>query len=313
MSPPQANRGADDWVWGLERSGEFSIKTAYNLICQSNALPSSDIWKVVWRWEGPNRIKHFIWLAANDKLLTNVVRRRRGFCSDDTCRGCGTEAESILHILRDCAFAKETWRAAKGVCWENKVREALKFEGHLFNDARKKREIQVAWQAGASDWIIVNSDGSVLGSRGRAAAGGLLRDSTGRCIDAYAMNLGVCSITRAEIRGALEGISRAWAQGHKKVEVQLDSTAAIAILLDTDSKIEHNHALEVFEFRDWIRKDWELRLKHVYREANQAADFLANFGHGLQRGCHSVAISDCNLAYHIRYDALGISEPRLVN
>ncbi|CAN1749887.1 Putative ribonuclease H protein At1g65750 [Linum perenne] len=127
------------------------------------------------------------------------------------------------------------------------------------------------------------------------------------------MNLGVCSITRAEIRGALEGISRAWAQGHKKVEVQLDSTAAIAILLDTDSKIEHNHALEVFEFRDWIRKDWELRLKHVYREANQAADFLANFGHGLQRGCHSVAISDCNLAYHIRYDALGISEPRLVN
>ncbi|CAN1155670.1 Putative ribonuclease H protein At1g65750 [Linum perenne] len=321
MSPPQANRGADDWVWGLERSGEFSIKTAYNLICQSNALPSSDIWKVVWRWEGPNRIKHFIWLAANDKLLTNVVRRRRGFCSDDTCRGCGTEAESILHILRDCAFAKETWRAVggfntDGAEWQFSLTEWLQLFLAGENGLRFGIVCWYLWRARnerASDWIIVNSDGSVLGSRGRAAAGGLLRDSTGRCIDAYAMNLGVCSITRAEIRGALEGISRAWAQGHKKVEVQLDSTAAIAILLDTDSKIEHNHALEVFEFRDWIRKDWELRLKHVYREANQAADFLANFGHGLQRGCHSVAISDCNLAYHIRYDALGISEPRLVN
>ncbi|CAN1155661.1 Putative ribonuclease H protein At1g65750 [Linum perenne] len=201
MSPPQANRGADDWVWGLERSGEFSIKTAYNLICQSNALPSSDIWKVVWRWEGPNRIKHFIWLAANDKLLTNVVRRRRGFCSDDTCRGCGTEAESILHILRDCAFAKETWRAVGG-----------------FNTDGAE------WQFSLTEWLQL-----------------------------------------------------------------------------------------FLAVRDWIRKDWELRLKHVYREANQAADFLANFGHGLQRGCHSVAISDCNLAYHIRYDALGISEPRLVN
>ncbi|CAN1248314.1 Putative ribonuclease H protein At1g65750 [Linum perenne] len=93
----------------------------------------------------------------------------------------------------------------------------------------------------------------------------------------------------------------------------MDSQTAIVILLDRRPSIDHQHTLEVFEFRDWMNRDWELRLKHIYREANQAADYLANFGHSLPRGCHSVPISDCNLAYHIRQDYMGISEPRLVN
>ncbi|CAN1127950.1 Putative ribonuclease H protein At1g65750 [Linum perenne] len=72
---------------------------------------------------------------------------------------------------------------------------------------------------GQQGWTVVNSDGSVLGARGKAAAGGILRDCEGKCIQAYAINLGVCSITRDEIRGALEGIRRAWAEGFRKVEV----------------------------------------------------------------------------------------------
>ncbi|CAN1150427.1 hypothetical protein LINPERHAP2_LOCUS17558 [Linum perenne] len=35
------------------------------------------------------------------------------------------------------------------------------------------------------------------------------------------MNLGICSITRAEIRGALEEIHQAWRAGYHKVEIQL--------------------------------------------------------------------------------------------
>ncbi|CAN1190075.1 Putative ribonuclease H protein At1g65750, partial [Linum perenne] len=111
------------------------------------------------------------------------------------------------------------------------------------------------------------SDGSVLGARGKATAGGILRQADGRCIYAYAINLGIFSITRAEIRGALEGIRRAWLEGYKRVEVQLDSQAAITILLDRNDTISHQDALEVFEFREWMGRDWVLKLKHVYREA----------------------------------------------
>ncbi|CAN1169676.1 hypothetical protein LINPERPRIM_LOCUS19922, partial [Linum perenne] len=72
-------------------------------------------------------------------------------------------------------------------------------------------------------------------------------------------------------------------------------------------------ALEVLEFQDWAARNWDLRLKHIYREANQAADYLANLGHTLHRGCHPITCSDCNIAYHVRLDCMGISEPRLIS
>ncbi|CAN1850138.1 Putative ribonuclease H protein At1g65750, partial [Linum perenne] len=109
---------------------------------------------------------------------------------------------------------------------------------------KQKRQIQVSWQAGELGWITVNSDGSVRGNRGKAAAGGLLRDREGNCLRAYAVNLGACSITRAEIRGAIEGIRCAWTEGYRKVEVQMDSQTAIAILLDRRPSIDHNTPLK---------------------------------------------------------------------
>ncbi|CAN1123825.1 Putative ribonuclease H protein At1g65750 [Linum perenne] len=127
------------------------------------------------------------------------------------------------------------------------------------------------------------------------------------------MSLGVCSITRAEIRGALEGIKRAWLAGYRRLEVQMDSQAAIAILMDKSDTITHQHALEVYEFREWLGRDWVLKLKHVYREANQVADFLASHGHTLPRGCHSVPMSNCNLIYHVRYDCMGSLYPYLLS
>ncbi|CAN1170716.1 Putative ribonuclease H protein At1g65750 [Linum perenne] len=104
------------------------------------------------------------------------------------------------------------------------------------------------------------------------------------------MNLGICSITKAEIRGALEGIKRAWEAGYRKVEIQLDSQAAIAILND----------------------NWEVDIKHIYREANYAADHLASRGHTCPRGSHCIDLTDCRLAHFLRYDCMGISEPRLI-
>ncbi|CAN1149061.1 hypothetical protein LINPERHAP2_LOCUS16812 [Linum perenne] len=76
--------------------------------------------------------------------------------------------------------------------------------------APAKRTISVAWEPGPAEWITLNSDGSFGARAGRATTGGLARDADGRCIFAYTMNLGNCSITRAEMRGAIEGLRRTW-------------------------------------------------------------------------------------------------------
>ncbi|CAN1184505.1 hypothetical protein LINPERHAP2_LOCUS37019 [Linum perenne] len=55
-----------------------------------------------------------------------------------------------------------------------------------------------------------------------------------------------------------------------------------------------------------------VRLRHVYIEGNHAADFLDDIGFNHPIGCHMVPPSDVNLGYHLRYDCIGITEPRLI-
>ncbi|CAN1748538.1 Putative ribonuclease H protein At1g65750 [Linum perenne] len=370
MHPPNHSSGEDDWVWGLEKSGKFTIRSTYNLICQTDSLPSESIWNSIWRWNGPNRTRHFLWLAARDRLLTNATRFKRGMCQGAGCEFCHAGEENSSHVLRECSFADEVWKkvlpdavsrpdwtlpfvewlevhlnsnvglqfgivnwylwrtrnerlfasgkdspsvvAAKASNWIRTVSSAMARDATLDSNNGAARQIEVSWKMGPPEWYTLNSDGSVQGARGKAAAGGLIRDSEGRCLDAYTVNLGICSITRAEIRGAIEGIRRAWRAGYRRLEVQLDSSAAVAILLNQETSLAHQYALEVWEFRDLIQREWTVNVRHVYREANHAADYLASIGHYTPRGTFDFDISDCNLAYFIRYDCMGISEPRMI-
>ncbi|CAN1141722.1 hypothetical protein LINPERHAP2_LOCUS12661 [Linum perenne] len=73
-----------------------------------------------------------------------------------------------------------------------------------------RRMEDIKWALGPTNWLTLNVDGSVDRRNRKATAGGLIRDHEGRCLLAFTMNLGGCSITRAEMRGAIEGLTRAW-------------------------------------------------------------------------------------------------------
>ncbi|CAN1314503.1 hypothetical protein LINPERPRIM_LOCUS29350, partial [Linum perenne] len=62
------------------------------------------------------------------------------------------------------------------------------------------------WEPAPPELVTLNSDGSVISASGQAVAGGLIRDHQGRCLAAFTLNLGKCSITRAELRGAVSGL-----------------------------------------------------------------------------------------------------------
>ncbi|CAN1159317.1 hypothetical protein LINPERHAP2_LOCUS22629 [Linum perenne] len=68
--------GWDELVWGLEVNGRFTIKLAYNLLQDKRMDSIGASWQKVWRWQGPNKIRHFMWLVAQGKLMTNVERAR---------------------------------------------------------------------------------------------------------------------------------------------------------------------------------------------------------------------------------------------
>ncbi|CAN1183029.1 Putative ribonuclease H protein At1g65750 [Linum perenne] len=125
------------------------------------------------------------------------------------------------------------------------------------------------------------------------------------------MNLGKCSITRAELRGVVLGLQLAWERGYRKIQLQLDSQCAV-LLLQGEGLEDHAHAATIMTATELLRRNWKVQIIYVYRESNNVADFLANYGHSCPLGFHPLEQSDPNLYYWLLYDQLGVSEEHLI-
>ncbi|CAN1763773.1 Putative ribonuclease H protein At1g65750, partial [Linum perenne] len=371
MSPPVDRLGEDCMVWGLEANGTFSVRTTYLLIIEALSPPSDPIWSYIWKWSGPSKIKHFLWLALHKRLLTNEERGRRHLTNQVMCPRCSFPTESMSHVLYDCDFALQVWRfvlpqtiTAKAeagdfdswwrrmlrdrdaaikfgitawILWgaRNKlvfeslnqsvttISEQCKFWFNLVLSSWKTNQLGqeapglaqqtqlIVWRPGDEAWSTLNTDGSRYHLSGSTAMGGLIRDENGRFVRAFTANIGDCLITRAELRAIVQGLHLAWAAGIRKVVVQSDSRAALAILQSGDTALQH--AALVAEFRELCTRSWEVSLVHVFREANFAADYLANLGHSCSIGLHLYSHPDPTLAHWLRYDLFGVAAPRAVS
>ncbi|CAN0826662.1 Putative ribonuclease H protein At1g65750 [Linum grandiflorum] len=201
MTPPDGQLGMDSVAWGLEPSGKFTIKSAYLLLKDLHDETANLRWKAVWRWQGPNNIRHFLWLASHNRLLTNEERGRQHHTTQVFCSFCSSHTESCVHILRDCTFAHQFW---------SKVLPQV-ITGH---------ELSKVW----SVWLD-----------------------------------------------------------------------------------EH------IRYQELCNRQWEVTLHHIYREANYAADYLANLGHSFIFGFHIVNLPNGGLSHWLCYDVIGVSLPRSVS
>ncbi|KAJ1434527.1 Reverse transcriptase zinc-binding domain [Sesbania bispinosa] len=76
---------------------------------QIKEMRSSTIFKRIWAWNGPQRMKIFLWKLHKGALLTNYERVRRGLTNDASCKVCSAADEMILHAIRYCDLAKTVW------------------------------------------------------------------------------------------------------------------------------------------------------------------------------------------------------------
>ena len=81
-------------VWPLIADGAYSVWSAYHFLAsaKANNSPSSSIgielqsvWKKIWKIRAPNKVKHFIWCASKDSLLTKQNLQTRLVPIDETC------------------------------------------------------------------------------------------------------------------------------------------------------------------------------------------------------------------------------------
>ncbi|CAN1122157.1 Putative ribonuclease H protein At1g65750 [Linum perenne] len=114
---------------------------------------------------------------------------------------------------------------------------------------------------------------------------------------------------RAELRAAALGLEAAWDVGCRKVNIQLDSKAALEAI-EGEPNSPSRHGLTLHRIRELRNRDWDVYFTHTFREGNRVADLLAHHGHSLAFGCHSLAFCNPDIRYALFSDCIGVSIPR---
>ncbi|CAN1149430.1 Putative ribonuclease H protein At1g65750 [Linum perenne] len=110
MTAPSNKLSADSISWGLEASGRFSVKFAYLFLKDLRDGDEGTVWKKVWGWDGPAKIRQFLWLTAHGKIMTNEERCKRRVATDASCPECRGGCEDVEHVLRRYCFADLVWQ-----------------------------------------------------------------------------------------------------------------------------------------------------------------------------------------------------------
>lgn len=159
------------------------------------------------------------------------------------------------------------------------IKRAMEREGSIFGFSRHPRiEVYVRWEFPRENWVRLNTDGASKGNPGAAGAGAIIRGHRGELFEMVAINCGFCSSTRAEILVVLHGLNVAWKAGHRRVQLTLDSELVVRVLSEDNTTSSQNSHI-IRRCKNFLRRqDWQVTIHHCYREANRAADWLANFG-----------------------------------
>lgn len=98
----------DKYVWAPNASGDFSVKSAYDII-EHNEDTQGWKWKFIWKINAHPRILHFLWTLGHGKILTNYQRVRRHITNDPSCNICSYHCEDLNHTFRHCDNAMTVW------------------------------------------------------------------------------------------------------------------------------------------------------------------------------------------------------------
>ncbi|CAN1290443.1 Putative ribonuclease H protein At1g65750 [Linum perenne] len=106
-NPPRDDDRDDELLWGPDPREKFTLKSAYEFIVDYGTSSGSNYWKTIWNRKGPSLVKHFLWLVAHDRILTNAKHFRRKMVDSDRYNKCMGAREDTLHVLQDRPLAKD--------------------------------------------------------------------------------------------------------------------------------------------------------------------------------------------------------------
>lgn len=158
---------------------------------------------------------------------------------------------------------------------------------------------------------VLHTDGASKGATNSAGCGGAVRDAAGRWLTGFSKQIGTATAFEAELWGVWEGLQLARSLGFAQVELRLDSETVLQSI--KGGKLGSVRGLQlVRRIRSLMEDDWQVRVIHVYREANKVADCLAGSGCSQDAGLVVYTHPPSSLVQLLHDDVMGVSTPKLV-
>ena len=137
------------------------------------------------------------------------------------------------------------------------------------------------------------------------------RDSQGHWLMGSAHNIGRCSSLQAELWALLDGLQLAWSKGFRFIKVEVDCLLVLK-LIQREENSASAHSSLINQILLLMEKDWDIDVKHVFREGNKCADFLASYALQLQEGSHFLQDPPFGLEGVLHDDLVGVYQERLI-
>ena len=181
------------------------------------------------------------------------------------------------------------WKQRNNACFSNKrpnpnidmvvTKLATEF---LLCGAKSKRNIhivvkQVRWEKPDLGWFKLNTDGTANGSAGNAAGGGLIRDDRGNWVMGFSRKIGRADSFVAEIWALRDGLQLCRHLNIGAVVIELDAKSLVEVL-NNSSYCNNVISPLLDDCKLLIDQFPQVRVVHIFREANKCADHLAKFG-----------------------------------
>jgi ribonuclease HI len=213
-----------------------------------------------------------------------------------------TVTAAITHLLNSIWFVRNqarfqdkiiTWRSALAMIISNtylssnnttklssnSIRDFTFLKIFRVNIHHPKAPVlkEVCWQPPVGNWIKCNIDGASNGNPGLSSCGGIFRDNEANFIYAFAEPLGTSTSYVAELCGAMRALEIAFQKHWQHLWIETDSMLVVEAFKNPNKpvawQLSNRWKNAMFMF-----KQLNCVVSHIYREANQPADSLANHG-----------------------------------
>ncbi|KAL8162024.1 hypothetical protein V2J09_013513, partial [Rumex salicifolius] len=295
---------------GLRGMKELNValngKLAWRFMNNKNSV-WADLWTAL---APPGCWDEFFGLPFASWIRWNLMMTGRGGDDESWQETFPSACWQMWKWRNEAVFSKVPFGGDRDEVVVRQVRDYRLVWARLEGGAERRRtEIAVSWTPPPSGWVRLNTDGAVR--EGRATAAGVLRDESGSWLVGFVHNLGSCSVPMAELWGILSGLRLAWERGYRRVCLNTDSQLAVLLL---NKPVDQCHPLSslLISVASFLRRDWEIQFRHIFREGNRVADALATLAFDFPVGITCFVSPPISVFFFVSEDSRGVCFPRKV-